>query len=162
VLVFLAVVVYAVCSFVRFSHLGAGGFDLGIFDQAVWHYSQFQAPASSIKNLSTLWGDHCSPILITIAPLYWLWSDVHVLLLVQAAVLALAALPIFAYARPRTGEVGAVLLAAAYLVFWGIQAAVGFDSMNWRSRPCLARRRCWRPIDERGGGSSWPSSAYCS
>ena len=37
----------AVASVIRYVNLGSG-LDLSLFDQAVWHYSRFQAPFSSI------------------------------------------------------------------------------------------------------------------
>lgn len=43
--------------------------DLAIFDQAVWHYSRWEAPFSSIKGFSVL-GDHFTPILILAGPFY--------------------------------------------------------------------------------------------
>jgi uncharacterized membrane protein len=143
--------VYAVYSIVRFDHLGAGGFDLGIFDQVVWHYSHFQAPASSVKGLSSIWGDHFSPILVVLAPLYWVWDDARMLLLAQALLLALAAVPIFMYVRDRLGRGCAYLFAASYLVFWGVQSGVAFDFHELAFAPLIdavvivaVYRREWR------------------
>ena len=38
-------------------------YDLGIFDQAVWHMSRFEASASSISGHSNILGDYFYPIL---------------------------------------------------------------------------------------------------
>ena len=43
--------------------------DLAIFDQAVWHYSRWEAPFSSIKGFNVL-GDHFTPILSLAGPFY--------------------------------------------------------------------------------------------
>lgn len=42
---------YSLYGVVRHRHFGSSAYDLGIFDQAVWHLSRFEAPASTI-NLS--------------------------------------------------------------------------------------------------------------
>ena len=84
----LAAIAYSVFSLVRYEQF-AHGFDLAIFDQVVWHYSRFEAPASSVKNLESIWGDHFSPILALLGPLYWIWEDARMLLLAQALLLAI-------------------------------------------------------------------------
>ena len=40
-------VAYALYGLFRHWHFGSSAFDLGIFDQVVWHLSRFEAPASS-------------------------------------------------------------------------------------------------------------------
>jgi uncharacterized membrane protein len=41
-------VVYSVLGLFRHWHFGSG-YDLAIFDQAVWHMSRFEAPASTVS-----------------------------------------------------------------------------------------------------------------
>jgi uncharacterized membrane protein len=72
-----------------------GGFDLGIFDQAIRAYAHLHLPRSPIKNYHheyppgfSILGDHFSPILVLLAPLYWVWDDPRVLLVAQAALFA--------------------------------------------------------------------------
>lgn len=71
------------------------GFDLGIFDQAVRAYAHVELPRSPIKNVHhefppgfSLLGDHFTPALALLAPLYWVWDDPRVLLFAQAALFA--------------------------------------------------------------------------
>jgi len=151
VLVLLAAAAYATYSLVRFSQYANGGFDLGIFDEVVWHYSRFETPASSVKGLKTIWGDHFSPIMMLLAPLYWLWEDARMLLLAQAALLAAAAVPIFLVCERRVGRRAALALAASYLAFWGVQAALAFDVHEVAFAPAIIgglllaiQRRRWR------------------
>ena len=61
-------------------------------------------------------------------PLYWLWANVNVLLVVQTVALALGALPVswLAYARLRS-NVAAVVLPLVYLLYPALQAANMFD-----------------------------------
>src|SRR6266568_5029775 len=65
--------------------------------------------------------------LLAVAPLYWIWDDARVLLVVQAALLAAAAVPIFWWARERLGLLPAIAIEAAYLVFWGVLSGVIYD-----------------------------------
>ncbi len=150
-LVLLAAAAYATYSLVRFSEYANGGFDLGIFDEVVWHYSRFETPASSVKGLETIWGDHFSPILMLLAPLYWLWEDARMLLLAQAVLLAVAAVPIFLACERRVGRRPALALAASYLAFWGVQAALAVDVHEVAFAPAIIaglllaiQRRRWR------------------
>jgi uncharacterized membrane protein len=72
-------------------------------------------------------GDHFHPILISLAPLYWLTDRVEALLVAQGFLFALAILPIFLFAEKRLGKWPAYLLAISYALFWGVQRAVEFD-----------------------------------
>jgi len=69
--------------------------DLGYFDQIVWNIAYGQPFANTLKYPWNFMGDHLSPILVFLAPLYWLWRDVRGLLTVQSLALALAGLPLY-------------------------------------------------------------------
>jgi uncharacterized membrane protein len=135
-------------------NFGSTGFDLGIADQSVWHYSRFESPRSTllIPTQSAL-GDHFSPILALLAPLYWIWADPRMLLGAQAALLAGSAIPVFLYARPRMGRLGAYGLIVAYLLFWGFASGLSFDFHEVCFVPLLlasallfADRERWTPF----------------
>lgn len=133
---------YAAYALIRHAHFQTG-LDLGIFDQAIWHYSRFEAPASSVNGLPNLLGDHFHPILVLIAPFYWVWSDARVLLIVQALAVVASTVPVFAFALPRLGRIGALLLAAAYISFWGLQSGVAFDFHEVAFAPLLIASAIW-------------------
>jgi len=118
---------YAVISLYRHNHFGSNAFDLGVQDQTVWGYSQLRMIPNTVAMLPNLLGDHFHPILMAVAPLYWIWNDPRVLLLVQAALLAVAGIPIFWWAQRRLGLWPAILFMCAYLSFWGILSGVVFD-----------------------------------
>lgn len=109
--------------FVRFALLsvqvqdgyGAPGFDMGIFDQGVWLLAHFKAPFVTVMGRD-LFGDHTSFILLVVVPLYWIWDEPQTLLVIQAALLALAALPVYWLAVKRLGPVVATTVAVAYLL----------------------------------------------
>jgi uncharacterized membrane protein len=98
------------------------GYDLGIYDQTIWNLAHGRIWMTTLVYETGGYYDHFEPILALIAPLYWLWSDVRVLLIVQSVALGLGALPIYLYARRRFkawefGRVLALVIAAAYLVY---------------------------------------------
>lgn len=126
IMIFFAVA-YSSYSLLRHMHFGSSGFDLGIFDQAIWHYSRLEVPASTTRGVSNLLGDHFHPILIILAPLYWISSSVNMLLIVQGCLFALAILPIWLFVKKRLGKIPAYCFVLAYATFWGTLNAVAFD-----------------------------------
>jgi uncharacterized membrane protein len=122
-----AAVVYAAISIYRHDHFASNAFDLGVQDQTVWGYSQLAIIPNTVEMIGNLLGDHFHPILMTVAPLYWIWNDVRVLLIVQAVLLAAAGIPIFWWTRTQLGLYAAIAIEIAYLSFWGILSGVVFD-----------------------------------
>lgn len=123
---------YSAWSVNRHNHFGTDAVDLGIFDQPLWHLSRFEPPLSTIKYNqfpgANLFGDHFHPILIIASSLFWLWDDVRILLILQAVIVCLAALPLYKIAM-KILQNQAVSLAVifSYLTFIGIQAALDYD-----------------------------------
>ncbi|MGH3102486.1 MAG: DUF2079 domain-containing protein [Gaiellaceae bacterium] len=118
----------AAASVFRHGRFGSNAFDLGLYDQTVWGYSGFRlAMENTVLETPNLLGNHFQPILIALAPLYWLWDDARMLLIAQAALLALASLPIFLWARRQLGLAAALCFQVAYLVFWGLLAGNIYD-----------------------------------
>lgn len=89
---------FIIATFLRYDNFFTGRFDLGNMDQTVWntiHGRIFQItdPDSTI-NISRL-AYHADFMLILISPLYLIWSDPRMLLLLQTIVVALGA--VFVY-----------------------------------------------------------------
>jgi uncharacterized membrane protein len=126
-LALLAAIAYAAISIYRHDHFASNAFDLGVQDQTVWGYSRLQMIPNTVEMIRNLLGDHFHPILMVVAPLYWIWDDARVLLLVQAVLLAAAGIPIFWWARERLGLIPAIAFEAAYLTFWGVLSGVIYD-----------------------------------
>ena len=79
--------------------------DLGIFEQVVRAYAHLQAPIADLKGPGTnILGDHFSPVTALLAPFYRLFPTPVTLLVAQAALFALAAVPV---TRARPGSSGA-------------------------------------------------------
>ena len=80
--------IFFVCSSLKHTLFQSTAFDLGIFDQAVYLISLGQPPVSSLLNFPII-ADHAAWLLYPLGLLYKIHPDVHWLLAVQAAALAL-------------------------------------------------------------------------
>jgi uncharacterized membrane protein len=119
---------YATESIARYRHLGTYSWDLGIFEQAVRAYAHLRAPVVDLKGPGfNVLGDHFSPVTALLAPLYRLFPSPVTLLVAQAALLALAAVPVTRAAVRLLGRRRGLALGIAYGLSWGIQRAVDFD-----------------------------------
>ncbi|MEU7137678.1 DUF2079 domain-containing protein [Streptomyces sp. NPDC046261] len=120
--------VYATASVRRHQRMQTTGYDLGIFEQVVRSYAHGHLPVVELKGPGYAeLGDHFSPILATLAPFYRLWPSPLVLLLAQAALLAVAVVPLTRWARRDLGAGAAWVVGLGYGASWGIASAVGFD-----------------------------------
>src|SRR4051812_38848330 len=110
----------ACLSVLRHRAFETGRFDLGNMVQAVWstaHGHLLQVSNLRGEQVSRL-AAHVDPILVVFAPLWWIWPSPSLLLVSQAAVVALGALPLFWLARKHTGSERAALgFSLAYLLF---------------------------------------------
>lgn len=115
-------------------HLRTSSFDSVIFDQAVRSYAHLHLPIVPVKGVHSglgahfdLLGDHFSPIIALLAPLYWIHADVPTLLVAQAVLFA-ASIPIVWLATRRAlGPAASYPVAAAYALSFGLQSALATD-----------------------------------
>ncbi|MCW2756713.1 MAG: hypothetical protein JWO46_459 [Nocardioidaceae bacterium] len=121
-------VLYAVTSLQRFATYKSAGYDLGLIDQVVTNYARFRPPYAPIAGPHVnMLGDHFSPMLAMFAPLYWVWADPRMLLLGQAALVAISVFPVHRFARRRLGDRTALWIAGGYALGWPLQALVSYD-----------------------------------
>src|ERR687895_233513 len=139
-----AAIVYATYALLRFHTFLAGSYDLVIFDQAIRSYSRFDLPVSIVKGVHNgfgpdfaVLGDHFSPIIALLAPLYWIWDDPRTLLLAQAVLFAAAIPPLWVFTRRVLGSAAAYCVAGAYAVCWPITSAIAFDFHEAAFAPVL-------------------------
>ncbi len=100
------------------------GLDLGYFDEAIWKISQGKFPYSGIGCIWLL-EDHMQLILYLFAPLYWVWDDVRVILIAQAAAMVFAGLPLYLLSRTVTkSRLFSFSVVFSYLFFIGTQFAI--------------------------------------
>lgn len=134
---------YALYSVLRHWHFQSSAYDLGIFDQAIWHYSRFERPVNTISGYPHILAEHFHPILMLLAPLYWLLPRPETLLIAQAVLLALSAIPVYHFARRRLDERPALLMTASYCVYWGLQKTAAFDFHELAFAPLLVATAIW-------------------
>src|SRR5262249_62172530 len=133
----------------RYHTFQTGSYDLVIFDQAVRSYAHFRPGISIIKGLHngfgphfSVLGDHWSPILAVLAPLYWLFDGPQTLLVAQAVLFALAIPPIWVFTRRAFGGgqaavVAAYVVSVVYLLSWPIASALHFNFHEVAFAPVL-------------------------
>jgi uncharacterized membrane protein len=107
-------------SILRHRAFATGRYDLGNMVQTVWntaHGHFLQMTGGDGVQISRL-AAHFDPILAAFAPLWWIWPSPEMLLVVQAAAVALGALPVFWLARKHLGSERAGLgFALVYLLY---------------------------------------------
>jgi uncharacterized membrane protein len=120
---------FGALSALRHDAFATGRFDLGNMVQTVWSTAH-----GHFLRMTDLHGDqisrlaaHVDPILVLYAPLWWIWPSPQLLLVTQAVVVALGAVPVFLLARKHLGSGRAGLgFAVAYLLY----PATGWLTLN--------------------------------
>jgi uncharacterized membrane protein len=106
----------------------SGGFDLGIFDQAVDSYAHGRLPVSTIRDPQLiLLGDHFHPILIILAPFHRLFPAAETLLVGQALLFGVSVFPITRLACTTLGRRAGLVIGTCYGLSWGLLNAIAFD-----------------------------------
>ncbi|TQK52613.1 putative membrane protein [Streptomyces sp. SLBN-118] len=119
---------YAALSLRIHQRMLSNSYDLGIFEQVVQSYAHGHLPVSELKGPDfPVLGDHFSPILALVAPLYWMWPSPNALLVAQAVLVAASVLPLTVWANRTLGSLAAAVIGVAYGLSWGVASAVGFD-----------------------------------
>jgi uncharacterized membrane protein len=123
-----------------------GSYDMVIFDQAMRSYAHLGLPVSIVKgvhddlgqNFSIL-GDHFSPILVLLTPLYWVYGHPVALLIAEAVLFAVAVPAVWLAARRAIGVLGGYLMAGVFALGWPliIASARGFHEVAF-SVPLMA------------------------
>lgn len=124
------VLFYSLLAVINHNHFQSQGIDFSIYDQALWLYSRFQSPLSTITFLHDL-ADRFRPIMLPISALYWFTQNERVILIFQAVILAAAVFPLWILAKRKVPLVLALIISFAYLNFIGTQAVntYGFHEM---------------------------------
>ncbi len=105
----------------------SNAFDLGIYTQVAYLYSQGLSPLSTLKHMNIL-GDHFGIILFLISPVYKLLPYPETLLTIQALFVSISGIFIYLIALDRTKDIlQSSILTFAYLSAPGILSAVNFD-----------------------------------
>lgn len=89
-------------------------YDFARFDQAVWNTLHGRFLFSSIRNMSIL-GNHFSPFLALLSPLFLIWNDARILFVIQAISVAVTGLFLFQIVHSRHPRLAYGFLLAFYL-----------------------------------------------
>lgn len=121
---FFVSLIYSFMSFNLHNRYMTYALDLGVFDEWIWKISQGKFPYSGV-GCNWMIEDHFQIILYFLAPLFWIWDNVRILLLAQAFAFVFAGLPLYLLARSLTRHVLLSLsIVFAYLFFVGTQFAI--------------------------------------
>jgi uncharacterized membrane protein len=170
VLVTLSALLNELVGYSIFRTLRVGNYDLTIFDQAVRSYSHFGLPVAMVKGVHnnfgpdfSVLGDHISPVLMLLAPLYWIHGGPTTLIAAQAVLFALAIVPLWILARRELGPLAAYAVAVAYALAWPVAQAGAFPFHEVAFAPLAGailfeRLSAWRhgtaPLQHVAGGAA--------
>jgi|GEM_PF-984537 len=134
---------YAAFSVHKYDNFAAG-YDLAIFDQAIWHMSRFELPASSVRNVALVFADHFDPAIALLVPFYGLLPDPRTLLVLQSLVLVAPVFALYAWGR-RAGinPLHLIFLALYYLTAASVQGTPNFDFHETALAPLLITLSFW-------------------
>ncbi len=119
-----ATLAYGLLGSQQFRNLVARSWDLGIFTQLARAYGELRAPIVPIKGDDVnLLGDHFHPLLVLLAPVWWVWPSGEALLWTQALLFGLSAIPLTTLAIDRLGPRLGSLAGGAYVFSFGLQSA---------------------------------------
>jgi uncharacterized membrane protein len=79
----------------------SAGIDMGVTDQALWNTIRGRVLFSSIDGHINHLGAHFEPVLFLIAPLYFIWPNIIILIFLQAFAVGLAVFPLYLIAKER-------------------------------------------------------------
>ena len=143
---------YGVMCLVNHSHYQTFG-DLAIFNQAIWQYSQFKWPYSTFHLNRPFLGDHFHPLLMVLAPLYWIWPGEETLLVAQAVLLMSAMIPLYLIGYKLTKSAFfSLCVIFAYAFYLPLQYTMFFDFHEialfpplfaWTYWAFLEKKRAW-------------------
>jgi uncharacterized membrane protein len=125
VLISLYVVFFSALSIQNHRAFMTHGFDLGNVDQAVWNtlHGSFLRMTNEERTESRL-DTHVDPIIALLSPLYLIYSNPEMLLVVQTIALALGAWPVFRLTATRLhSDWGGTAFALVYLAYPALEGA---------------------------------------
>ncbi|HEY7293548.1 MAG TPA: DUF2079 domain-containing protein [Dehalococcoidia bacterium] len=117
--------------------LHASAFDLAFFDQILWNTAHGRWFETTYVSYNFL-GQHFEPILLPLALLYRLGAGPQTLIALQAAGVAIAAVPLYLAGRRLLPPLAALLVACAYLLAPALQRAVDFGFHSDMFEPLAA------------------------
>ncbi|MCA9957609.1 MAG: DUF2079 domain-containing protein [Anaerolineales bacterium] len=117
-LVMVWIIMMATFAIMRHQRFNSTAYDLAIYSQVIDNTANGRFFASTIEFDHSYLGDHVQPILLLLVPLYYLWANPQMLIIIQTIVLGISALPLYALAKHKLGDPRlAFLFALIYLLY---------------------------------------------
>ncbi len=121
--------IFCLISLVNHYNFRTFGLDLGIYTHGIYCYShlQFHNFTMGLEGIEiNHLGNHFSPIIALISPLYHLFGT-YTLLLVQIAAILFGGWGVYQFAKERLKGVEPALMMVLFFSIWGIYSALGYD-----------------------------------
>lgn len=116
-----------VISLNRFWQYEVSYIDFGQYDQSIWKASRFQEPIvyHFIHGRINVFGDHLTPSIFLISPLYWFTDKSEMILIVQAFAVAASGWVLYGIAKSiLKNKLLSLSVLISYFLFVGLQNAV--------------------------------------
>lgn len=125
-IIFLYFVVFSVISVNRYWQYQTFYIDFGIYDDAIWKVAHFQAPiVDKGPNGRLNLGDHFTPGMYLLAPIYWFTDKQEALFIAQVLTVCLASWVAYLLVKSRTSNrIVQTALVVSFLGFVGTQNAL--------------------------------------
>jgi len=117
---------FAAYAFARWATLRSSALDLAYFDQVVWNAARGHGFISSFAPYP-FFGQHFSPALALLVPLYWIHPSPLWLLGAQSLALGSAVVPLYLLARTWLDHRSSMGACVAYTAQLFVLRAVGYD-----------------------------------
>jgi uncharacterized membrane protein len=115
-------VFYTAISLFRYYSYQIFYYDFGIFARIIWLLAHFRPPIIHHMDLGTInfLGDHFNPSLVIVAPLFWITSDLRILLIEQSFMTVMSGILIFLIARKyKLNYWLSLTISTIYLIYAG-------------------------------------------
>ena len=123
-------IIYAALSLVGHYNFHTNAYDLGIFNQGLYHYAHGELGPNTLRHVATLLGDHFELAPLLVAPLYYLFGT-YTLLLVQITAILAGGYGVYRLVSRETGSrVVAITALLIFYLFFGVYSALSFDYHN--------------------------------
>lgn len=132
IIIALFTAIYCSISVVNHYLFRTNAYDLGIYNNMLYTYSQFKLNYTTIQQ-PIVWhafSDHFEPIFFLITPLYYVFGS-YTLLYVQIALIIAGGLGMMLWAKQVSENNNiAIALLLQFLSMWGVYSALAFDFHN--------------------------------
>ena len=104
------------------------GLDLGTYTQILYNINNGNIPPYNTLKGQVAWGDHAHFIMLLLAPIFALWQDPRMLIMMQTIAITTAGWALYKIAQDKIKNIlFSLSILFSYLLFFGVQYALNFD-----------------------------------